>query len=304
MDEKDIQQVGFNQIEDIMDVDYKEDGIAFYEDFRKMPISEQGSMRIDMYIVVLCTKGKLGVEINATPYTIEQNNLIVSYPNAIIDNCMLSPNFEGSILCLSNKIISECISESDLWERAFHFMENPIIHVDEEDLNRLRLYKEMLQAQIKTKQHIFRKEIINSIVRAILYELLANAGRHKPSSGASLVRQREVLFKRFIQLLSGCKVKPRSVPWYADQLCISSKHLSIVCKQVSGKTAFDWINDYVQTDIRHMLKNSQKSIKEVADYLKFPNISFFGKYCRAHFGMSPTEFRQHLRELPDESQQA
>lgn len=304
MDKKDVQQVGFSQIDGIMDVDYMEDGIAFYDGFNKMPMSEQGSMRIDMYIVFLCLKGKLGVEINATPYTVEQNDLIVSYPNAIIDNCMLSPNFEGAILCLSNKIITECISESDLWERAFHFMENPIIHVDEEALNKLRLYKEILQAQIKTKQNVFCKEIINSIVRAILYELLANAGNHRPFSGASLVRQREVLFKRFVQLLSGCMVKPRSVTWYADQLCITSKHLSTVCKQVSGKTAFEWINDYVQTDIRHMLKNSQKSIKEVADYLKFPNISFFGKYCRTHFGMSPTEFRQHLREQPDENQQS
>lgn len=300
MTEKDIRQVGFEQIDNILNVDYLDGGIALYEDFREMPISEQGSIRIDMYMIVVCTKGKLSVEINASPYTVEQNTLIISHPNIVIDNCMLSPNFKGSILCLSDKIISECISDSDLWERAFHFMDNPIIRIDEEYLNKLRLYKEMLQAQIQTKQHLFSKEIIKTIIRAIIYEILANAGEYSSSSGTILVKQRDVLFKRFIQLLSGCKVKPRSITWYANQLCITSKHLSTVCKQVSGRSAFDWINEYVQTDIRHMLKNSHKSIKEVADSLQFPNISFFGKYCRAHFGTSPTKLRRLLREQHNE----
>lgn len=296
MDDKDILDIRFDQIDNIVNTDYMDGDIAFYKDFREMPISEQGSLRIDMYIAVLCTRGKLKVEINATPYTIEQNSIIVSYPNAVIDNCMLSPNFEGSILCLSHRIISECVSESDLWERAFHFMDNPIIRVSEDELNKLRLYKELLQIEITTKNNPFLKDIIFSIIKAISYELLASAGTCTPSLGTIMVKQREILFKRFIQLLSGCKIKPRSVTWYADQLCITSKHLSSVCKQVSGRTAFDWINEYVRNDIRRMLKNSQKTIKEVADYLGFPNISFFGKYCRTHFGSSPTELRRQLRE--------
>ncbi len=300
MSGQEILRIGLDQIDKFLDIDYLDGDIALYDDFNEIPMSEQGSIRIDMYLIVVCTKGKLSVEINAVPYMIEQDTLIVSYPNTVIDNCLLSPNFKGSILCLSEKIISECISDSDLWERAFHYMENPIIHIDEEYLNKLRLYKEMLHAQIQTRQHLFRKEIIESIIRAILYEILANTGEYTPSSGTILVRQRDVLFKRFIQLLLRCKVKPRSVTWYANQLCITSKYLSTVCKQVSGRSAFDWISEYVQVDIRHMLKNSQKSIKEVADTLQFPNISFFGKYCRTHFGKSPTELRKQLREQSNE----
>lgn len=40
---------------------------------------------------------------------------------------------------------------------------------------------------------------------------------------------------------------------------------------------------------------AQKSIKEVADYLDFPNISFFGKYVRKHVGCSPKEYRRRLQ---------
>lgn len=146
----------------------------------------------------------------------------------------------------------------------------------------------------------FRKEIITSIVKAALYELLSNVVTDicNPIIEYKLEFDKAsgILFKKFINLLIGCRIKPRTVTWYADKLCVSPKYLSAVCKNVSGKTAFHWINQYVQIDIRHWLKNSDRTIKEIADILDFPNISFFGKYCRQHFGMSPTEYRKHLRE--------
>ena len=51
----------------------------------------------------------------------------------------------------------------------------------------------------------------------------------------------------------------------------------------------------VLTDVRYQLKYSQKSIKEIADYLDFPNISFFGKFVRRHVGCSPKEYRRRLQ---------
>jgi AraC-like DNA-binding protein len=138
--------------------------------------------------------------------------------------------------------------------------------------------------------------VIASIIQAALYEMLdITADGSAIPHGEGLIHQGEVLFKSFIKLLTECKVKPRRVTWYANQLCITPKYLSFVCKQVSGKTALEWINEYVLIDVRHWLKNSDRSIKEIADLLDFPNISFFGKYCRAHLGMSPMKYRRELR---------
>lgn len=298
-----IRQIGFDQMKDNNDVDYMDDGIAFHTDIRELPM-ENGSMQVNMVTIVACTSGKLQVELNAMTYTIQQNEVLVCLPNSIIDNCMLSPDFGGAVLCLSQRGILEQISENDIWGKAFHFAESPIVQVSEESLNMFRLYGEMLMEKIKMKHSPFYKNIIASIVKASLYELLANVKKEYASYGNGLIKQREVLFKRFIELLSTTKIKPRNVSWYAEQLCITPKHLSTVCKQVSGKTAFDWINEYVLKDIRYWLKNTNKAVKEIANILEFPNISFFGKYCRARFGMSPTEFRKHLRDIPTENTQS
>lgn len=291
-----IYEVGLDQIQNLQEMDYKDDDIAFHQDIRDLPIIG-GTIRIDVYGIVTCVKGKLQVEINTKTYTIASQDILLCRPNTLITNCIISPDFVGSVLFISQRVVVENFSQNVFWERALRLAEFPIIHIDsEEKLMMFRLYGDILKIKIKSDHNkLYQKEIIGSIIKAIIYELLANEDDDTISHGSKTVKQSEVLFKRFINLLVDMPIKPRTVSWYADKLCITPKYLSAVCKQVSGRTALDWIYEYVLVDIRYYLKNSDKSIKEIADLLNFPNISFFGKYCRKHFGMSPTAYRKHLR---------
>ncbi len=49
--------------------------------------------------------------------------------------------------------------------------------------------------------------------------------------------------------------------------------------------------EQVLEDIRYYLKQTDLSIKQVCDRLGFPNPSFFGKYVKDHFGMTPMQLR-------------
>jgi AraC family transcriptional activator of pobA len=135
---------------------------------------------------------------------------------------------------------------------------------------------------------------MSALISAIFYELLGNLDTYCISRNNTMFKQGDLLFNRFIELLSKSKVKVRSVSFYADKLFITTKYLSVICKQVCGKTAFDIINEFIIEDITELLKYSEKSIKEIANYLEFPNLSYFGKYVKAHTGMSPTQYRKHL----------
>lgn len=216
---------------------YTDEGIAIYTDIWYLPV-EDSAVRMDMITCVACIEGGLQAEVNTVEYTIREREVLVSKPNDVIANVMVTPDFNGFVLCFTQRYLLEQITESDIWDNAFRFLKKPIIRVRDERLDIYMLYK---------------------------------------------------------KLLSGTTVKPRSVAWYADRLYVTPKYLSTACKHASGKTAFEWINEYVQIDIRHWLKNSDKSIKEVADLLDFPNMSFFGKYCRKHFGCSPMALRRSLR---------
>ena len=86
------------------------------------------------------------------------------------------------------------------------------------------------------------------------------------------------------------------VTWYAEELHVTPKYLSTTCKNVSGKTANIWINQFVVKDICQLLRYSEMSIKEISEHLNFPNLSFFGKYVKSHLGVSPKEYRQQIRD--------
>ena len=84
----------------------------------------------------------------------------------------------------------------------------------------------------------------------------------------------------------------RRVTWYALQLHMTPKHLSETIKKVSRQTPGEWIDNYVVMELRVQIKNSRKSIKQIAMDMNFPSQSFMGKYFKEHVGMSPTEYRR------------
>ena len=75
-------------------------------------------------------------------------------------------------------------------------------------------------------------------------------------------------------------------------MCITSKYLSETVKSVSHRSPNEWIEKYVTLELRVLLQNTSKSIKEIAKELNFPNQSFLGKYFKEHVGISPSRYRK------------
>lgn len=295
MDKINIPQIDFRHIEMRDEVTYNDGDIAFLDDIREMPV-ERLPVAMEMFMIILCEQGKLQVEINNTPYEIAEKALLVYKPQEVLDNCMISPDFSGKILCLSHRVLINSFSDSDFWDTNANFINRRTITLNESDIRMYNLYGELFKVKLKQSKPLFMKEIIHSLVKATIYELLTSINENTDEFGKGLVKQREVLFQKFINLLSGLRVKPLNVAKYADQLCVSSKHLASVCKQVSGKTAYEWINEYIKIDIDNLLRNSNKSIKEISHVLEFSTFSFFCKYVKCYSGLSPTEYRKKLRK--------
>ena len=107
----------------------------------------------------------------------------------------------------------------------------------------------------------------------------------------------EDIYSRFMQyVFIHCREK-RKVEFYASKLFVTSKYLSTVIKNVTGKTASDWIEDVLIEEIQYELKHSNESISEIAFKLNFPNISFFGKFFKRKTGVSPLKYRKDFSQM-------
>ena len=291
MKQTNFTEIGFEHIPEWIDFDYIDNDLIIYSDVKELPFKED-VLKTAMVTIGICFKGRMQLDINDCPYQVMPNDILISPPNAYIKNAWLSPDFECDILCLSLRVVTDFIPENRLWDKINMLSAYPIIHVDNENLHIFELCMKMLKEKLRASSSKYKKEIVYSIVKTYLLELLENINMDEPSQKE--FSRKEILFKNFMKLITSQTIKPRSLTWYSDKLYVTPKYLSTICKEVSGKTAFVWINEYVVNDIKHLLLNTDKSIKEIADYYKFPNCSFFGKYIRQHTGYSPGEYRKRL----------
>ena len=133
-----------------------------------------------------------------------------------------------------------------------------------------------------------------SILHCVIFELLAITDRVEKIelNEQDSMKQSNVLFKHFVEMLAENEGRVRSVAEYADMLYVTPKYLSSVVKQISGRTALDLIHETTTHAIVRQLKYTDKSIKEIATEMKFPSLSFFGKFVKSQLGVSPKRFRK------------
>ena len=96
----------------------------------------------------------------------------------------------------------------------------------------------------------------------------------------------------FMRLVHLHYTRERSVNFYASQLFISPKYLSLLVKEATGRSAARWIDHFVITEAKNLLRFSGKNVQQVAYALNFSNQSSFGKYFKHLTGMSPTEYQK------------
>ena len=78
------------------------------------------------------------------------------------------------------------------------------------------------------------------------------------------------------------------VPFYADQLNITTQYLSSVIKSLTGRTPSQFIFERLYCEARALLDHPDLSIKEIAELLHFSDQSAFKK----RYGQSPVDYRK------------
>lgn len=259
-------------------------------------VSSSQPARGNMFTLMACAQGRLNISLNGESYVLKQGDLLFCLPNVIIGGVEVSDDFKGSVLCMTSRIVQGLLGTNvSTWNRALYVEHRIIFHLSDADVAVVVNYGDLLQQKMEEQNNPFKAEIIQSILRAILFELcsmmISNSEDDENDKSTNL-NQAEIIFNRFIDILSAEKQKKHPVYYYASQLCISPKYLSVVCKQMSDRTASSWIEEYLNEDIRFHLRNTTKPIKEICKILNFPNLSFFGKYVKGQFGCTPTEYRK------------
>ena len=277
------------RMEDHKIIHYSDGDISLMTDINDL--SELNGIKSDSYLFLASRKGRLQIDINGNTHTIKEGERLTVLPQNFTDNILVSVDADIVMLRLSVRIVSDLIREHiDKWNRMIYICKAYRMSAVKNLEEQMQFYYRLILSKTMNPDQKYHKEIIRTIIKAILLEMLSNMETDRCQS-AEGENKTQFQFNRFLQILSSEDVKHRPIDFYADRLCISSKYLSVICSKVSGKSARQWIDEYTVEDIRYHLLNTDYSIKEIAYRLGFENLSFFGKYVKRHFGKSPSELR-------------
>ena len=247
--------------------------------------------KMNFILIGLCTKGEISYRMDTEELVVHAGEMLVVSERHVIDGYKRSDDMEGLCIMMSVDFFHEIIkSVHDVSSLFVYARMQPVMKLEAKEINTFKEYFQAIKQKISDNHNHFRKDLIRTLMLAMFYDV-GNVIYRVKNFDESLLRSEKV-FTTFLKMVEeNCK-RERRVSWYAQQLNITPKYLSTAVKRISGRTAVEWIENYVTMELRVLLKNSTKSIKEITEELNFPNRSFLGKYFKEHVGLTPTAYRK------------
>lgn len=276
---------------------YSDENVIVSDNLKLGKFQKFDSIRIKFFLIAICIEGEICIYINGKPHIIKKNDVFFILPTMILNRIEMKDNHVIRFLGFSSNFLQNTIKRGKNTDKLFYnIYKNPIRNISKETHSNISLfYSTLIEKTILDKDNEYQKEILQYLFSAVFCNML-NILKKQINENEEFIdkdiKRSNYVFKKFINELSKNGGMNRSVQYYADRMCYSPKYISSVVKQISGRTAMEWINEYAIAQIKMQLKYSDKSIKEIADYFNFSNQSFFGKYVKKQLGISPAKYRE------------
>ena len=282
-----------SSIEDITPADHRiGDDILLIDNSHTMRAelsSDNEPFRIDMTMAIIYEQGSADLKINMRDYHIEAPAVLLVLNDQIYQSAGHSEDLRSKVILMSRSFSDSLFANSgEILPLKSSIMKNPVMKIENEE-NVFGQFFQLLQNIAASPRQEFKIESARHLTLSMFYGY--SHMKHEVNEVKSTNSRQEEIFTKFTELLERHHKKEREIAFYADKMCMTSKHLSQVIKDYTGKTTLGIIEEYVISEAKSMLLSTTMSIQQISDELNFPSQSVFGKYFKRVAGISPSEYR-------------
>ena len=105
------------------------------------------------------------------------------------------------------------------------------------------------------------------------------------------ISKRDHITLNFMKLVSKHFMEEHNIDFYAEALCISTKHLTRIVKGMTGKTPHTIICNELIHQAMAMLENDSIPVSQIAEELHFSDQAAFCKFFKKHKKVPPMAYR-------------
>lgn len=264
-------------------------GIACQKDVKiEFPI---GKYHRNKNIILLFVRGGVvHIEVNFIKYELKENTVITMVPQSTIKCIDASDDFCGSFLVTERDFSVEVMTRPEPSYLDF-VRNNPIEFIPKHRIEATHTSLGNIVYFLYHNEGMHRMQIVKNLVQALFLEIYdvtkAKFLENKPKE----ISRRNEIFMNFIHLVYDFGDKHREVGFYADKLCITTRYLAGIVRNIAHETAKDIIDRHCVQEIKTLLLTTNQSIQSISIELDFPDQSFFTRYFKKLTGMTPKDFR-------------
>jgi AraC-like DNA-binding protein len=229
--------------------------------------------------------------IDGMTYNVEAGDLVTLGPLHVVQASRPSPGFKGQLMAGAHAEIVGCMPNKRNFN-PIQILRKPCNRLEPHEIERVKDDLNSLRTRIEQLSHRFRKEMILNSFQAFCLDLGDILLSRTDEQVTLELSRKEEIMHEFIRLVLINVRKEHTVTFYAGELCITPQYLTLILKELTGKSASRWIDEALLHEARVMLKTPKVTIQQVADSLSFSDQSTFGKFFKKNAGLSPMEYRR------------
>ena len=265
------------------------DRVLLCSDKRSLPAAAVATpFLFESMLFSVCTRGYARLLIDSREIEVKEGELLVVMPRKTIE-VIESSCFRAFHLCLDKEILAlSAIRISGFISIINKLHSNEPFRPERMEKDFLTATLDLIRNALQNGGH-HQEEIVIYLISSLflfLDDMIADEAEKDCKHTRS-----ETICRDFLLLVSEHHKEQHTVKFYADRLCLSSKHLALTIKTVMGQSASKVINSFIIQQAKSLLRYTDKTVQEIGYELNFSTQSFFGKYFKQHTGMSPGEYR-------------
>ena len=246
------------------------------------------------FIIAVIHSGKVALEYDSMPVSIEEKNIVVVYPNHSVRILGESDDYNSTLVVVSAPLFEKLRLRSS-YRGYYQYLELPHFKLNEIQYKAICDVVNVVKTICEFDDSI-REEMLLHILDIFATMITKFRLENFPSKKEETPERR--LFIRFYDNLVINYRKSREVQFYADQFCLSPKYFGTLIRNETGVGAGDWIARYVVMQAKMLLRgNVERDMLWIATELGFEDQASFSRYFKRVEGITPSEFRAKARMI-------
>lgn len=252
--------------------------------------------RLDQLTLFFVLQGEAQMNVDYYSYKIVANNFLMITSAHLIQTVDMSSDFKAKVLVVDSDFIGQ-LRPSNFSPDISNFMElrkHPVTPFTQDEMKHIMECITLIKEKIHLRNHTLQPAVVSVAFLAFLLELFNIVIGKRDLVAPSQPTRREELTNNFLALLlEHCK-EEHEVSFYASKLFITPQYLTLVLKDITGKTANVLIDQAILLEAKVLLRSQEYTVQQIADILHFADQSVFGKFFKKNAGVSPLEYKRRL----------